>query len=476
MASTTSDRPPPAVPLYDYQRRWVRDPSRFKIGMFARQTGKTFTTTLEIVDDCYAAAAAGRTTRWIILSRGERQAREAMRTGVHLHAQAYGLAMDRSEFEWRAPSGERYAALEAVVAGSRITALPANPDTARGFSGNVFLDEFAWHQQSRAIWGALFPVVSAGWRLRVTSTPNGKGNKFYELMTDRTSGALWSRHRVDIHQAVADGLPRNVVELKVGLNDDELWRQEYELEWLDEASSWLSYDLINACEHPAAGDDERFGGGPVYIGNDIARRRHLWIAWPLELVGDVAWTREIRELRNQPFKVQDQVLDEMVARYRPSRVAMDQTGMGEKPVEDAVDRYGASVVEGVLLTQARRLDLATALRERFEDRTIRIPEGRRDLRADLHAIKKMAGPTGHPRLVVEEEGESVGGGHADRFWAAALAAGAIGRATEIAYRPVAAAADAHTKEERWRRGRADAPPGRGWDAWAGRGGRMRGVV
>mgnify|MGYP006954172279 CR=1 FL=1 len=29
--------------LYPYQRRWLDDKSRFKIGMFARQTGKTFT-------------------------------------------------------------------------------------------------------------------------------------------------------------------------------------------------------------------------------------------------------------------------------------------------------------------------------------------------------------------------------------------------------------------------------------------------
>ena len=41
----------PAVPLYDYQREWFLDRSRFKIGLWSRQVGKTFTTTLEIVDD-----------------------------------------------------------------------------------------------------------------------------------------------------------------------------------------------------------------------------------------------------------------------------------------------------------------------------------------------------------------------------------------------------------------------------------------
>ena len=416
--------PPAAVPLHAYQQRWFLDRSRFKVGMFGRQTGKTFTTTLEIVDDCYAAAVEGRTTDWIILSRGERQAKEAMRKGVQLHARAYGLAVRESEYDWQAPSGERYAALEADVAGSRITALPANPDTARGFSGNVFLDEFALHRDSRQIWGALYPVISAGYRLRVTSTPQGKANKFYELMTDRELRSIWSRHEVDIHRAVAEGLPRDVAELKAGLNDDELWRQEYELEWLDEASAWLSYDLINACEHDDAGDPARHGGGPAYIGNDIARRRHLWVAWALELVGDVAWTREIAALRAETFKAQDAELDRMVQRYRPRKVAMDQTGMGEKPVEDATDRYGTHVVEGVVFSAGRQLDLATALKQRFEDRTIRIPRGDRALRADLHAVKKIGEPTGHPRLVVDEDGDLAGGGHADRFWAAALAAGA----------------------------------------------------
>ncbi|WP_197457624.1 hypothetical protein [Snodgrassella sp. CFCC 13594] len=47
----------PALTLYDYQKKWLADSSRFKVGMFARQTGKTFTTTLEIVLDCLDAEA-----------------------------------------------------------------------------------------------------------------------------------------------------------------------------------------------------------------------------------------------------------------------------------------------------------------------------------------------------------------------------------------------------------------------------------
>ncbi|WP_460031310.1 terminase large subunit domain-containing protein, partial [Megalodesulfovibrio paquesii] len=137
----------PALELYPYQRQWIGDKSRFKIGMLARQTGKTFTTTLEIVDDCLEAASQGWRERWVILSRGERQAKEAMDEGVKRHAQAYGAAFDFLEYDWKGEAS--YKALEVTLpGGSRITALPANPDTARGFSASCFLDEFAFHQDS----------------------------------------------------------------------------------------------------------------------------------------------------------------------------------------------------------------------------------------------------------------------------------------------------------------------------------------
>ncbi|MCK8797333.1 terminase family protein [Haemophilus influenzae] len=258
----------PRTVLYNYQKRWLQDNSRFKVAMFSRQSGKTFTTTLEIVLDCMACEARGEKTRWVILSRGERQAKEAINEGVKRHLEAVGIACQIMEV----PFSPTINALEVIFPnGSKITALPANPDTARGFSANVFLDEFAFHQDSREIWKALFPVISADWKLRVVSTPNGKGNKFYELMTD-LNNTEWSRHTVDIYQAVADGLPRNIEQLRKGLNDEDAWAQEFELKWLDEASSWLSYDLIDAVEHHQAGIPELYTGNPCFVGMDIAVR------------------------------------------------------------------------------------------------------------------------------------------------------------------------------------------------------------
>lgn len=401
--------------LYPYQIRWKQDDARFKAGMFARQSGKTFTTTLELVEDCQLADIQGRRARWVILSRGERQAKEAMDEGVKRHAQAMGAMIRAAEYDWVGDAVHK--ALEVTWPnGSRVTALPANPDTARGFSANVFLDEFAFHADSRKIWAALFPVISApGLKLRVVSTPNGKGNKFYEIMTDTSPDNPWVRHTVDIYQAVKDGLPRDIEMLRRGLKDPDAWAQEYELKWLDEATAWLSYDLINAVESDHAGISDLYQGGHCYIGNDIAARNDLWVAWVWERIGDVLWTREIVTLRRASFSEQDAVLDDLVRRYNPVRIAMDQTGMGEKPVEDAKRRYGATRTEGVLFTADAKQHLANVAKEAFEDRKVRIPLGDEQIRADLHSLRKVATPMGNVRFDVEG-----GDGHADRAWAAFL--------------------------------------------------------
>ncbi len=419
----------PVINFLPYQKAWIADPALFKIGMMSRQVGKSFSTAGEAVDDGFQAWVADRRTRWVILSRGERQAAEMMIETIKPFTKAYyevyntllkGGEPRFEESEWRAPQEKGpdavYKALEVIFPnGSRITGLPANPDTARGFSANVILDEFALHQKSREIWGALFPVVSKrGLKLRVISTPKGKGNKFYELMT--TDDPIWSNHVVDIYEAVRQGLDRDIDALRRGMADEDLWAQEYELKWLDEASAWLDYDLISACEAEGAGKPDGYQGGPCFIGVDIAARNDLFVIWVAELVGDVLWTREVIARRRISFAEQDALLAEVFNRYRIIRAKIDQTGMGEKPVEDAQRRHGTSRVEGVLFTGANKLGMATVLKERFQDRKLRIPAGDPVLRSDLHAIKSQVGVTGQRRLIADGETD----GHADRFWAAAL--------------------------------------------------------
>ncbi|WP_353429488.1 terminase large subunit domain-containing protein [Paracoccus denitrificans] len=432
----------PIIQFLPYQKAWITDDSRFKIGMFTRRGGKTFGSCGEIVDDCCKAEIDRRKVRWTILSRSEKTAKEALEDALKPMTRAYYAVLQglsrrgRPEFvedEFHVPahvkevvqSGEvflievpeaRYKTQEVhFPGGSRVVALSASPDAARGFGGNLLLDEFAFHADSRRIWGSAFPVAArGGHKIRVISTPNGKGNKFYELMTTADNG--WSKHLVDIYEAVRQGLDVNIEELKAGMADQDAWAQEFELAWLDEASAWLDYDLISSCEGNSAGIPELYMGGSCFVGVDIAARNDLFVIWVLELVGDVLVTREIIAKKRISFAEQDELLAGVMKRYRVVRCRMDQTGMGEKPVEDAKRWHGADRVEGVLFSAATKLDMATTMKERFQDRRVRIPAGDPVLRADLHSIKSQVGVTGTRRLIADGDSD----GHADRFWAGAL--------------------------------------------------------
>ncbi|BDP42910.1 hypothetical protein DAETH_28790 [Deinococcus aetherius] len=401
--------------LLPYQRKWVQDKSRFKIGMMSRQSGKSFATSLEAVDD-----GLERKTTWIYLSRGERQSLELANT-VKTHLTAYRQAAESLEDYFLGEDGTRYTQLQQVLPnGSRHIFLPANPDTARGYSGNVLLDEFAFHKDSRAIWQALYPIITRrpDYKLRVISTPNGLNNKFAELWHGKGTGkSVWSKHHVDIYEAVAQGLPVDPEELKAGLQDDEAWAQEYELQFLDEATAFLSYELIASVEHRLATLDYDLAAllrdSGRYLGVDIGRRRDLTVLWLLERVGDVYWTRLLERMKGARFAVQSGRLDAVLPHV--TRACIDATGLGMQLAEQAQERHGPKV-EPVTFTGTVKNDLATTLRRAFEDRIIRIPE-EEGLRRALHKVRKITTSSNNPRYDAESEAD----GHADEFWAGALA-------------------------------------------------------
>lgn len=334
------------------------------------------------------------------------------------------------------------------ASGFEIVALSSKPRGLRGRQGYVIIDEAAFHDDLPGVMKAALALLMWGGKVLVISTHNGVDNPYNELVEEaRSKRKPYGFIRVTFDDALAAGLYRRIC-----LVTGKTWSAEAETEWrngivasygdaADEelfcvpaegGGSWIPPELIAAAAHKDAGNPDLYGGGPAYIGNDIARRGDRWVSTALERVGDVLWLREERLLRDAAFAVQDEVLDEMVDRYRPIRIAMDQTGMGEKPVEDAKRRYGELRVEGVLFSGDRPLVLATAARRAFEDGLIRIPDDP-ELKADLRKIKRVAGATGAPRLQTGRDRS----GHADRAWALFLAIAAAETVlTRYDYRPV----------------------------------------
>ncbi len=277
---------PPTLQLLPYQTRWVQDNARLKIVVKARQIGYSFAATLRAVVACL-----DRRTTWIFLSKGERQSRLLM-DHVQEHVRSCGVvarARQETFFE-----GTSLRQLEVRFPnGSVIYGLPANPDTARGYSGNVTLDEFAFHTDADKIYTALFPTITRGHALEVISTPNGTQGKFYDLakaagLVEAVPGAgdwglgkdnsdlatfptrlssskpqplapgtqsllarpqplapgTWSSHHCDIYSAVRQGLRINLELLRAGCEDESAWRQEFCCEFVSTAENFFPPELL----------------------------------------------------------------------------------------------------------------------------------------------------------------------------------------------------------------------------------------
>jgi phage FluMu gp28-like protein len=413
----------PVSALLPYQRRWIDDESRFKIGLMARQTGKSWTSAMEAVRDCQE-----RKTTWVCLSAGERQALEWM-LKAREHVEAFKVAISGYTED---RDGGSEALLKAAEIrwpnGSRLIGIPANPNTARGYSANLLLDEFAFHEQPDAIWRAIYPSISnplkGVFKIRVVSTPNGMGNKFADLWN---KSETWSKHKVTIHDAVAQGLPLNIEELRAGLDDAEGWAQEYECQFLDAAAVLLSYELIalnEAVEATDAISPEYWSARsqfPVDLGIDFGRKKNLTVSWAAERVADLQITKEVLCLQNMPTPDQIDILRPRIQKAR--RVCLDYTGpgigMGDYLVKEfgewnpEQDKFGK--VQLVTMSNNEKNDLFSKLKMAFERRSWRIPVNR-TIREDLHSMHRVVTPAGNVSYRAPLTEDS----HADRCTALAL--------------------------------------------------------
>lgn len=401
----------PIVPLLDYQREDVDSNARFRWNCWSRQTGKSFTKSLRRI-----LRGLSRRRTQVFLSAGERQSRELMQK-ARQHCEALKIATDFYDNRFFKNLGVRQ--LEIVLPGGvRIIGLPANPQTARGFTGDVFLDEFAMQAFDREIWAAMFPTLLRGdGELDVASTPKGKGNVFYQLRNNDR----FSHSTITLDDAIAQGLDVNADEIRKAMDDETLFRQEFLCEFLDETTAFLTYDQIAACADPTLVPHEsvdQLSRQPreLFVGVDVGRLRDLTVIWVLADEGQTLTTAALFELANAPFRVQFELISELLSLRKVRRCCIDAGGLGMQLAEQAVERFGGHRVEAITFTPALKSQIASGLRIAVESQRIRIPNDER-IRNDWHSVERTVTESGHFRLSAPRKE----GSHADRFWAAALA-------------------------------------------------------
>jgi phage FluMu gp28-like protein len=422
--------------LLDYQGKWVRDRARLKLAEKSRQIGWTWATAYGLVSR--KALKEAQLDAWIS-SRDDIQARLFLEDCKHFAAILQAGAEDLGE---RAIDSDGHSAYVLQFANRlRAHSMSSNPDAQAGKRGDRVLDEFALHPDPRKLYAIAYPGITWGGSMEIFSTHRGSANFFNELVEEikhKGNPKGFSLHRVTLQDALEQGflsklqakLPADDARqemdegayfdfIRRGCPDEETFLQEYMCVPSDDNSAFLSYDLIASCEYKAGEaweTDLAAAKGPLFVGVDVGRDHDLTVIWVNEKIGDVDYTRRVICLQNETFDAQEHALYEVLELPGVRRCCIDCTGIGRQFTERAQRRFGEYRVEAINFTAPVKEELAYPVRSGFEDRTVRIPNDPL-VRADLRAIKKETTAAGNIRFTADR-GKN---GHADRFWALALA-------------------------------------------------------
>ena len=148
----------------------MEDKSRWKFGLWSRQTGKDFSAAKEGIDQCQVAEARGEKVDWLIAAPSERQSLESLSKWKE-RAEAH--KMELADYEEMRDGAESLLKSATITFphGSRVIAVPGQPDTVRGYSANVLLTEFAFFEQPEAIAATNVPFTMTNGYISLKVSP-----------------------------------------------------------------------------------------------------------------------------------------------------------------------------------------------------------------------------------------------------------------------------------------------------------------
>jgi len=451
-----------------WQELYISDASRFSILLKARQLGFSFATALKGLVKALDPDRKSYTRQYV--SYGLDDALEKIRSASMLYdsipkrMQKRIVTRNKTMLEFLDNDGKTT---------SRLISIPCR--SPRGRSGDVVFDEFAIYKKSlsRTIYTAALPVISRGGCMEIGSTPLGLQGMFSEIWNNKNLFDKYTRFSVPWWQSSA--LCLNVDEAnKLGIeNLDPKERverygketlqdafstmflddfcQEYEAYFIDGAQSYISLELIHA-NTPGMRDNDweisdelgeendkevhvfktaddlildynpETHGNTLYLGYDIARKRDAAVIF---IIGMLSNGKKIAvaniEMINQTFEYQrDQIRKIMRSGLPVARGCIDSTGMGADTTETLQREFTSTVLEGILFNVQSKDALARGVKEGLEKREILLQNDIK-FHKQIHSIKRTA-IAGNAFRYDSERDEM---GHADSFWALALAIYAI---------------------------------------------------
>ena len=353
---------------------------------------------------------------------------------------------------------------------SRLISMPCRPP--RGRNGDICLDEFAIYlpRLSKEIYtAASFCTLRRGC-IEVGSTPLGTIGKFYEICTDRENYPNFDRYFIpwwyarvmckDVKEAVISAKEMTTQErvekfgtlrlVSLYTNSTlEDFQQECECTFIDSSMSYISLELIYA-NTPGRREDDiptniaddeqyfnakrnieikvftdpdelilsynpEFYGSPLFMGLDIGRTHDATVFYIIGMYNGKKKSVARIEMRNAEFDAQRDVFRKLMKNLPIYRACIDDGGIG-RDLQEAMTKEFNERAEKYHFDMYSKEVLAMNVKTGLERREFLL-ENDREFHSQIHSIKRTPTSGGSFRYDAERNEK----GHADSFWAWALA-------------------------------------------------------
>jgi phage FluMu gp28-like protein len=422
------------IRLERYQVQHLANRSKFRWISKSRQIGFSWILALEALARCHLRD--GYTSIFVSYSQDEAKerilgARQAFEE-LPLAYQKRLVVDSKTELAFDSNSGSGKL--------SRIISVPSKPP--RGKRGDVTLDELAHYVHDRTVYtGSTALILRSQGQLTGCSTPLGRRGIFWEIAKEelrkyphhsRQVVPWWlcSFFCTDVARAAVEAPTLSTEEAvrqfgTPGIVEQfdslplENFEEEFCTKFVDESYSYFPYNLILPCtsddvELVADLSDLPRPRGRYVAGFDVARTKDRSALALFDQVENRFTCKLLKTYKNVRFDEQEGELRRLLEHVPISRLSIDNTGVGMHLAENLARDYPQVVPEPFSTESKERW--CTQLKLLLQRQDVALPKDRR-LVGELHSIKRRVLPSGK----VGFDSEHQDGGHADLFWAVALA-------------------------------------------------------
>ena len=422
------------VVLEAYQREFLTNRSRFRWVNKSRQVGFSFLFALEALARCHLRSKHTA----VFVSYNMDDAKEKVLTARQLHEELPLAYQKRLVVD-----SKTELAFESNGATKRLSRILSHPSKApRGKKGDVYLDELAHYVNDREVYrGSTALILRSNGQLTGCSTPLGRRGIFWEIANEELrkyphhtrQHVPWWLCRfftTDVKAAsqLALDLPTEerverfgrptLIEQFDSLPIED-FQQEFEGKFVDETYSFFPYELILPCtndelvlyDEPTS---VRAPEGRIVAGFDVGRTRDRSELAVFEEIEGRFTARMLRSFEGTPFAEQEAELRRLLGTLPVARLSIDRSGIGMNLAENLSRDFPQVVGEN--FTNEAKERWATDFKILLQRRDVTMPRDR-ELVGQVHAIKRRVLPSGKVSFDAERNAR----GHADKFWAVALA-------------------------------------------------------